>query len=184
MALPFKPVNLGDRVHGGALRPSRDMHPTSHWKRDMTPDFRAVIDGMDAPDHGGGNFRQSGGGGGFRQSGQGSGAGLCRQHLDFDRGRRAMLPLRRNQPRHSVGYSLGFEGKTEKLPNSQVLMLTTMCGHGMIVASLAKKMIDWVKEGRRTPDQAVTYMARFCSCGVFNPARAQRILEDARKKME
>jgi hypothetical protein len=54
----------------------------------------------------------------------------------------------------------------------------------MISASLAKKMIDWVKEGRRTPAQAVTYMARFCSCGVFNPARAQRILEDARKKME
>ena len=40
-----------------------------------------------------------------------------------------MLPA---LPRHSVGYSLGFEGKTEKLPNSQVLMLSTMCGHGMI----------------------------------------------------
>jgi len=86
--------------------------------------------------------------------------------------------------RHSVGYSLGFEGKTEKIPNSQVTTLSTMCGHGMVSASLAKKMIDWVKEGRRTPGQAVTYMARFCSCGVFNPARAQRVLEDARKKME
>ena len=44
MALPFKPVNLGDAIHGGALRPCRDMHPSSHWNRDMTPDFRAVID--------------------------------------------------------------------------------------------------------------------------------------------
>ncbi len=35
MALPFKPVNLGDAIHGGALRPSRNMHPTAHWKRDM-----------------------------------------------------------------------------------------------------------------------------------------------------
>jgi hypothetical protein len=86
--------------------------------------------------------------------------------------------------RHSVGYSLGFEGKTEKLPNTQVLKLTTMCGHGMVSASLAKKMIDWVKEGRRTPEQAVTYMSRFCSCGVFNPARAKGILEEARSKME
>jgi hypothetical protein len=42
-------------------------------------------------------------------------------------------------------------------------------------------MIDWVKESRRTPEQAVTYMARFCSCGVFNPARACRILEECRK---
>jgi hypothetical protein len=57
-------------------------------------------------------------------------------------------------PRHSVGYSLGFEGKTEKLPNTQVLTLSTMCGHGMISHSLAKKMIDWVKEGRRTPEPA------------------------------
>src|SRR5581483_1627451 len=49
MALPFKPVNMGDAIHGGALRPCRDMNPTSHWKRDITPDFRAVIDGVDAP---------------------------------------------------------------------------------------------------------------------------------------
>jgi len=50
----------------------------------------------------------------------------------------------------------------------------------MVANSLAKKMIDWVKEGRRTPEQAATYMQRFCSCGVFNPSRAKRILEDAR----
>ena len=31
-------------------------------------------------------------------------------------------------------------------------MLSTMCGHGMISHSLAKKMIDFVKENRRTPD--------------------------------
>jgi hypothetical protein len=73
-----------------------------------------------------------------------------------------------------VGYSLGFEGKTEKLPSDDVLMLATMCGHGMVSQSLAKKMIDWVKEGRRTPEQAASYMTRFCSCGVFNPARVLR----------
>jgi hypothetical protein len=54
----------------------------------------------------------------------------------------------------------------------------------MISASLAKKMIDWVKEGRRTPEEAVTYLARFCSCGVYNPSRAKRILEDARHRAE
>jgi hypothetical protein len=55
-----------------------------------------------------------------------------------------------------------------------------MCGHGMIASSLGKKMIDWVKEGRRTPEQAASYLQRFCSCGVFNPARAARLLEEAR----
>ena len=44
------------------------------------------------------------------------------------------------------------------------------------------KMIDWVKEGRRTPEQAVTYMARFCSCGIYNPARARRVLESVQGK--
>src|ERR1700748_3201477 len=48
MAVPFKPVNLGDAIHGGALRPSRAMNPLAHWNRDTTADYRAVIDGMDA----------------------------------------------------------------------------------------------------------------------------------------
>jgi len=49
MALPFRPVNLGDAINGGALRPRKDMSPTAHWNRDMTPDFRAVIDGVNSP---------------------------------------------------------------------------------------------------------------------------------------
>jgi hypothetical protein len=81
--------------------------------------------------------------------------------------------------RHSIGYSLGFEGATENLPDAKVLMLSTMCGHGMVSHSLAKKLLDWVREERRTPQEAATYMTRFCSCGVFNPVRAARILEDA-----
>jgi hypothetical protein len=54
----------------------------------------------------------------------------------------------------------------------------------MVSASLAKKMIDWVKEGRRTPEQAAKYLTHFCSCGIYNPSRAERILEDAKKHTE
>jgi hypothetical protein len=43
-----------------------------------------------------------------------------------------------------------------------------------------KKLIDWVKEGRRTPAQATRYLARFCTCGVFNPPRAEALFEKAR----
>src|ERR1700730_7852989 len=49
MAASFKPVNLGDAIHGGALRPSRQMNPTSHWTRDTTPHFQAVINGLNHP---------------------------------------------------------------------------------------------------------------------------------------
>ena len=118
IAVEYKPVNLGDARHGGALRPSRSMNPLSHWKRDITPDFQAVIEGWIIPPPA---PRSSTIGWRPRISSSGSkkedlglsvnvstsidGAEQCCHHACI--------------PRHSVGYSLGFEGKTEKLPNSQ-----------------------------------------------------------------
>jgi hypothetical protein len=81
---------------------------------------------------------------------------------------------------HSVEYSLGFQGDLYRLPDRHVLALTTMCGHGMISANFARKLIDRIKEGRITPEKAATYMAKFCICGAFNTTRAKRILNEAR----
>jgi hypothetical protein len=181
MALPFKPVNLGDALNGGALRPKQNMSPTSHWKRDMTPDFRGVIDGLTGPTTVAAVFDDRVHAEDFVKAVKAADLGLCINISTSIDGAEQCCHAA-DQSRHSVGYSLGFEGKTEKLPATQVLALSTMCGHGMISSNLAKKMIDWVKEGRRTPEEAVTYMARFCSCGVYNPARAKRIIEDARNK--
>lgn len=183
MALPFKPVNIGDPVHGGALRPERGLNTAANWKRDKTPDLRAVIDGIDEPASVVAIFDNLKAAEEFLSVVVEADLGLSVNISASIEGAQQCCRFA-GIPRHSVGYSLGFEGKTEKLPNTQMLTLTTMCGHGMISSSLAKKMIDWVKEGRRTPEEAVTYMARFCSCGVFNPLRAKHILEDARKKME
>ncbi|MCW5977786.1 MAG: hypothetical protein KIT09_06895 [Bryobacteraceae bacterium] len=181
MAVPFRPVNLGDARHGGALRPSRSLNPTSHWNRDMTPDFQAVIDGLDTTTTVAAVFDNRPAAEAFLDRVREADLGLSiNVSTSVDGADQCCHAAGIN--RHSVGYSLGFEGKTEKLPNSQVLTLMTLCGHGMIASSLAKKMIDWVKEGRRSPDQAVTYLSRFCSCGVFNPARAKRVLEDALSK--
>lgn len=181
IAVEYKPVNLGDARHGGALRPGRGLNPLSHWNRDNTPDFQAVIDGLDHPTTCAAVFdnkaacedflarvKKEDFGISVNISTSVDGAEQCCHHACI--------------PRHSVGYSLGFEGNTDKLPNSQVMMLSTMCGHGMIGHSLAKKMIDFVKENRRTPEEAAAILTRFCSCGVFNPSRAKRILEDARVK--
>jgi hypothetical protein len=179
IALEYKPVNLGDARHGGALRSSKKLGPLAHWNRDMKPDFQAVIKGLTVPTtcaavfdnaHAAEQFvkriKEENLGMSVNVSTSIEGAERCCNYACLDR--------------HSVGYSLGFEGKTEKIPNSQVATLSTMCGHGMISHSLAKKMIDFVKENRRTPEQAATYLSRFCSCGIFNPSRAKRILEDAR----
>jgi hypothetical protein len=181
IALEFKPVNIGDARNGGALRPSRSVNPVAHWKRDTTPNFKGVIEGLKVPTTCAAVFdnrvaaedfvkrvKEEDFGLSVNISTSIDGAEQCCHHACL--------------ARHSVGYSLGFEGKTEKLPNTHVLALSTMCGHGMISHSLAKKMIDFVKENRRSPEQAVTYLTRFCSCGIFNPSRAKRILEDARTK--
>jgi hypothetical protein len=181
MARKFNPVNLGDARHGGALRPSRSLNPLSHWKRNTEPDFDAVIAGLDTPTTAAAVFDNRVAAEDLMKAVREADLGLSVNISTSIDGAEQCCHAA-GLCRHSIGYSLGFEGKTEHLANSDVLMLATMCGHGMVSSSLAKKMIDWVKEGRRTPEQAVTYMARFCSCGVFNPARACRILEEARKR--
>ena len=181
VAIPFKPVNLGDARHGGAVRPCKDMNPTSHWNRDHKPDYEAVLKGLDHPTTCAAVFDNKVAAEDFVKRVKEEDLGLSINISTSIDGAEECCHYA-GIPRHSVGYSLGFEGKTEKLPNSQVLMLSTMCGHGMVSNSMAKKMIDWVKEGRRTPEECSAYLMRFCSCGVFNPSRAARILEDARTK--
>ena len=183
MAIPFKPVNLGDARHGGCLRPSNEMSPFNHWTRDMTPDLEEVVRGLDAPTTVAAVFDNRAAAVDFLKKVKEADLGMSINISTSVENAEACCH-EVGIPRHSVGYSLGFEGKTEKLPNTQTMLLSTMCGHGMVSHSLAKKMIDRVKEGRRTPEQAVTYMARFCSCGVFNPSRAKRVLEDARHSMK
>lgn len=82
---------------------------------------------------------------------------------------------------HAVEYTLGFHGDTSKLPERETLKLSTMCGHGMVSANFAKKMINHVKEGRMDKEDAAHCMAKFCVCGVFNTTRAMRILDNASK---
>jgi len=183
MAIPFKPVNLGDARHGGCLRPSDQMSPLNHWNRDMTPDLEEVVRGLDAPTTVAAVFDNRAAAVDFLKKVKEADLGMSINISTSVENAEACCH-EVGIPRHSVGYSLGFEGKTDKLPNTQTMMLSTMCGHGMVSHSLAKKMIDWVKEGRRSPEEAVTYLARFCSCGVFNPSRARRVLEDARHAMK
>jgi len=178
IAVDFKPVNLGDAIHGGALRPSKHMTPASHWNRDAKPDFEAVIQGLDAPTTVAAVFDNRPAAEDFVNAIRQADLGLSINiSTSIDGAEQCCFAA--GIPRHSVGYSLGFEGDTTKLPDANVMLLSTMCGHGMVSHNLAKKMIDWVREGRRTPEEAAACLTRFCSCGVFNPARAARLLEQA-----
>lgn len=83
--------------------------------------------------------------------------------------------------RHSVEHSLGFWGSKDRLPEREILEINTMCGHGMVSFNFIRKMIDYVKLRRLTPQQAAKLMAKCCECGAFNPVRAEMLLENIRK---
>jgi hypothetical protein len=182
IALEYNPVNIGDAMNGGAMRPTRNKWAIQHFfSRSSKPDFQAVIDNMTKPTTFATVFDN-------REQAEAFTARLKQEDLGLSINISSSLDnglgccQKAGIERHSIGYSLGFEGMPENIPNRHVVMLSTMCGHGMISHAFAKKMIDWVKEDRATPDDAIAALSRFCSCGIFNPSRARRIIEEARTK--
>lgn len=179
LALEHHPVNIGDATHGGWLRPQRSLTPTNHWSRERTPDPETVLAGIDGPSTVAAVFDRYENMKAFVDALAKADIGVSINiAAPMDAAHRCCKEA--GLPRHSVEYSLGFRGRVEKLPEARTLELSTMCGHGMVSAAFARKMLDWVKENRRTPAEAAAYLTRFCSCGVFNTARAERLLEAAR----
>lgn len=80
--------------------------------------------------------------------------------------------------RHTCEASLGIWGKTDRLPDEDILRITTMCGHAMVPFALVRKMLEDIKAGRRTVAEAAQELAKPCQCGVFNPSRAAALLEE------
>lgn len=181
LALKHKPANIGDATKGGMLRPRQDMNPTAHWHRDQSPNPEQVIAGIDGHTTVAAVFDNYESMKSFVEEVRAADLGISINiSAPIDEAERCCRES--GIRRHSVEYSVGFCGRVEKLPDATTLELSTMCGHGMVSAHLAKKMAEWVKENRRTPEQAALYMARFCVCGVFNIARAARILSEARTR--
>jgi hypothetical protein len=179
LALEHDPVNIGDATHGGWLRPQRDLTPVNHWRRDHHPDAAAVLRDVDGPTTVAAVFDTY-------QKLRAFVDALARADLGISINIAAPMDAAQRcckdtgLARHSVEYSVGFRGRVDRLPDARTLELSTMCGHGMVSAGFARKMLDWVKEDRRTPAEAAAYLARFCSCGVFNTCRAERLLEASR----
>ena len=77
---------------------------------------------------------------------------------------------------HSVDYSAGIWGKTDKLAKPELLECTTMCGHAMISANLVEDIVKRIKAGVINARQGSIEMGKVCCCGIYNPVRAERIL--------
>jgi hypothetical protein len=78
---------------------------------------------------------------------------------------------------HTQAVSLGIWGKTEKLPSKRHLDLHTMCGHAMVPVALIDRIVAKVKTKKLTLKQAAIELTKPCVCGVFNPTRAEALLQ-------
>jgi hypothetical protein len=77
---------------------------------------------------------------------------------------------------HTVGYSLGFHGNRERLPDKNVLEITTMCGHALVSKNLVSHMVRELESGRVTYEEAAQGLSKGCICGIFNTFKAEKVL--------
>lgn len=174
------PSNMGNG-NRGSFAPDHHLNPAAHWKREPVPDWESVINGVEKPGTVAAVFNS-----------RERAIECLRELIESDLGLSVNLSTSVEGAReaaeccgihrHSVEYSLGFRDPHDHLPEAEVLALSTMCGHGMVSANMAKKMLDMVREGRRSPEQCAMTLARFCPCGVYNPDRARRLLSEARNR--
>ncbi len=94
----------------------------------------------------------------------------------FDRVRECAQQAGLRQP-HTVECSCGVWGRTDLLPDSQILQVTTMCGHGQLSAALVEQRALDIRMGSMTVEEAALDLGRLCLCGIFNPVRAARLLQ-------
>jgi hypothetical protein len=78
---------------------------------------------------------------------------------------------------HTVEHSAGVMGRTDKLPSDEILAITTMCGHSLVASSLVLEMVKKIRRKKLSLEQAAAKLAEPCLCGVFNPKRAEALLE-------
>ncbi len=181
-ALKYNPVNLAAGARNGpTFRPEKNLNPVKLYlrgRKEQVPPEQMIAE-MNPPGGALVVFDKKQNLEGFLKELGEMDLGLSVNVSSLVEDVREMAPRTGVRP-HSINYALGFRGNLYRLPDQQVLALTTLCGHGLIASNFAKKMIDGVKEKRIVPEKAAGYMAKFCVCGAFNTSRAVRILCEGR----
>ena len=78
--------------------------------------------------------------------------------------------------RHTIELSLGIWGNTKKLPPRDILEVTAMEGHSYVSHLLVSSVVEQIRAGTKTPEDAAKELARNNLCGEFNPVRAAKLL--------
>ena len=125
LALKYKPVNLGDASRGGIYRPSKKLNPLAHWFRSSAAEFEEVVENVSNPTTVAAVFDNKEAVKSFvdelRRTDLGVSVNISAL---IDRADECCRDIGLNP--HSVEYSLGFMGKTDRLAGRRILELTTM----------------------------------------------------------
>lgn len=85
---------------------------------------------------------------------------------------------------HTAFLSLGIYGQKKLLPDEKVLEITTMCGHGLVAATLTRAVMQKVKAEKITAAEGARLLARPCPCGIVNTDRCTELLKQYRNNPE
>jgi hypothetical protein len=77
---------------------------------------------------------------------------------------------------HTVNMSAETLGNMSLMPEPDILEFTTMCGHAFIANTLVRHLLERVKSGRMTPEQASVEMGKQCTCNFFNVERGTKLI--------
>ena len=77
---------------------------------------------------------------------------------------------------HTVNHSLGFWGRTERLPPREILEVTTMCGHGLVAPNLVWHLAERIRCDHVSAASACQEMRMMCICDIFNHVRAEELM--------
>ena len=77
---------------------------------------------------------------------------------------------------HTFNISLGIFGQTQRLPNEDILAITTQCGHGLISPFLVENIVKRIKKGNMTAEEGAEILVKPCVCGIGNSQRISKIL--------
>jgi len=79
---------------------------------------------------------------------------------------------------HTANMSAETLGNLSLMPEPDILEFTTMCGHAFVAGNLVRHLLDWVTNGKMTPERASVEMAKQCTCNFFNVERATKMINE------
>ncbi len=83
---------------------------------------------------------------------------------------------------NSIAAAAGILGNLSLLPSDPIMEIASMCGHGLAHRNLINYLVQQIINEKQTIDGAVTVLTKQCVCGILNPKRARRVMEQLVKQ--